>query len=89
MNQRQDGRQSLRSNQCFQATATTSVKTWIRKDERNELQRFFDTTDISQWNNVIGIINPADIGSKTITCDELKIIEWLTGPAWLRKPGNE
>ena len=48
-----------------------------------------DTTNVSQWNHVSGINNPADIGTRAINVDELKRSEWLTGPAWLKQRENE
>ena len=48
-----------------------------------------DTTDVSQWNRVSGINNPADIGTRAINSEEPKRSEWLTGPAWLKRPETE
>ena len=36
-----------------------------------------------------GISNPADTGTRAVTADELKKIEWLTGPTWLKLADNE
>ena len=36
-----------------------------------------------------GINNPADIGTRAINIEELKRNEWLTGPAWLKRPESE
>ena len=49
----------------------------------------FNTTDASQWNDVSGINNPADIETRTINVDQLRRSEWLTGPAWLKQPVTE
>ena len=36
-----------------------------------------------------GINNPADIVTRAIHIEELKRSEWLTGPAWLKRPKSE
>ena len=53
------------------------------------MTEILDTTNVSQWNHVSGINNPADIGTRESNVDELKRSEWLTGPAWLKQPENE
>ena len=55
----------------------------------NRVAEILDTTNVSQWNHVSGINNPADIGTRAINIDELKRSEWLTGPAWLKQRENE
>ena len=53
------------------------------------MAQILDTTDASQWKHVSGINNPADIGTRAINIEELKGSEWLTGPAWLKRPESE
>ena len=53
------------------------------------MAEILDITNVSQWNHVSGINNPADIGTRAINVDELKRSEWLTGPAWLKQRENE
>ena len=53
------------------------------------MARILDTTDVSQWKHVSGINNSADIGTRAINIEELKRSEWLTGPAWLKRPESE
>ena len=55
----------------------------------NRVAEILDTTDVSQWKHVSGINNPADIGTRAINIEELKRSEWLTGPAWLKRPESE
>ena len=55
----------------------------------NRVSEILDTTNVSQWNHVSGINNPADIGTRAINVDELKRSEWLTGPACLKQPESE
>ena len=53
------------------------------------MAEILDTTDVSQWKQVSGINNPADIGTRAINIEELKRSEWLTGLAWLKLPESE
>ena len=53
------------------------------------MAEILDTTDVSQWKHVSGINNPADTGTRAINIEELKRSEWLTGPAWLKRPESE
>ena len=55
----------------------------------NRVAEILDTTDVSQWKHVSGINNPADIGTRAINIEELKRSEWLTGPAWSKRPESE
>ena len=55
----------------------------------NRVAEILNTTNVSQWNHVSGISNPADIVTRAINVDELKRNEWLTGPAWLKQRENE
>ena len=75
---------------------STTVLQWIHSSHRkqqvfvaNRVAEILDTTNVSQWNLVSGINNPADIGTRAINVDELKRSEWLTGPAWLKQRENE
>ena len=75
---------------------STTVLQWIHSSHRkqqvfvaNRVTEILDTTNVSQWNHVSGINNPADIGTRAISVDELKRSEWLTGPAWLKQRENE
>ena len=55
----------------------------------NRVVKILDTTDLSQWKHISGINNLADIGTRAINIEELKRSEWLTGPAWLKRPESE
>ena len=77
-------------------TDSTTVLQWIHSSHRkqqvfvaNRVAEILDITNVSQWNHVSGINNPADIETRAINVDELKRSEWLTGPAWLRQRENE
>ena len=53
------------------------------------MAEILDTTNVSQWNHVSGINNPADIATRAINVEELKRSEWLTGPTWLKQREND
>ena len=81
---------------CKFWTDSTTVLQWIHSSHRkqqvfvaNRVAEILDTTNVSQWNHVSGINNPADIGTQAINVDELKRSEWLTGPARLKQRENE
>ena len=81
---------------CNLWTESTTVLQWIHSSHRkqqmfvaNRVAEILDSTDVSQWNPVSGINNPADIGTRAINVDQLKSSEWLTGPAWVKPPDNE
>ena len=83
-------------NSCSFWSDSTAVLQWIHSSQRkqqvfvaNRVAEILDRTDVSQWKHVSGIINPADIGTRAINIEELKRSEWLTGPAWLKRPESE
>ena len=55
----------------------------------NRVADILDKTDDSQLKSVSGINNPANIGTRETNIEELKRCEWLTGPAWLKRPESE
>ena len=86
----------MKINSCSFWSDSTTVLQWIHSSHRkqqvfvaNRVVEILDTTDISQWKHVSGINNPADIGNRAINIEELKRSEWLTGPAWLKRPEKE
>ena len=86
----------MRINSCSFWSDSTTVLQWIHSSHRkqqvfvaNQVAEILDTTDVSQWKHVSGINNPADIGTRAINIEKLKRSEWLTGPAWLKRPESE
>ena len=86
----------LKIQSCNFWSDSTTVLQWIHSPQRkqlvfvaNRVAEILDTTNVSQWDHVSGINNPADIGTRAINVDELKRSEWLTGPAWLKQRENE
>ena len=77
-------------------TDSNTVLQWSHSSHRkqqvfvaNRVAEILDTINVSQWNHVSGVNNPADIGTRAINVDELKRSERLTGPAWLKQRENE
>ena len=86
----------MKISSCSFWSDSTTVLEWIHSSHRkqqvfvaNRVAEILDTTDVSQWKHVSGINNPADIGTRAINIEELKRSEWLTGPAWLKRPESE
>ena len=66
-------------NSCSFWSDSTTVLQWIHKSHRkqqvfvpNRVAEILDTTDVSQWKQVSGFNNPADIGTRAIKNEELK-----------------
>ena len=81
-------------NSCSLRSDSTAVLQWIHSSHgkqqvfvTNQVAEIPDTTDVSHWKHVSCI--PADIGTRAINIEELKRNEWLTGPAWLKRPKKE
>ena len=86
----------MKINSCSFWSNSTAVLQWIHSSHckqqgflANRVAEILDTTDVSQWKHVSGINNPADIGTRAINIEELKRSEWLTGPAWLKRPESK
>ena len=86
----------MKINRCSFWSDSTTVLQWLHSSHRkqqvfvaNQVAEILDTTDVSQWEHVSGINNPADIGTRAINIEELKRSEWLTGPAWLKRSESE
>ena len=77
-------------------TDSTTVLKWIHSAHRkhqvlvaNGVAEILESTDVTQWKQLSGINNPADIGTRKITMGDLQTSEWLIGPAWLNRPISE
>ena len=80
--------------QCYTVWSdSTTVLRWIHSYQHkqqvfvaNQVAEIFDKINVSQWKHVSGINNPADSGTRAINIEELRRSEWLSGPAWLKRP---
>lgn len=67
-------------------TGVLDKKIWVA----NRVREILTTTRPDQWRHVPGLENPADLGTRGISCqDFLASLEWKQGPAWLAKPQEE
>ena len=55
----------------------------------NRTAEILERSTIDEWKFVNGILNPADIGTRGMTVQDLNDSEWITGPAWLTKQSTE
>ena len=61
-------------------------KIWVA----NRFREILTTTRPEQWRHVPGLENPAELGTRGISCQDLQAsLEWKQGPAWLAKPQVE
>ena len=74
-------------------TDSKVVLSWIQDDshhlkrfEANRVGPIRTITDPTDWHYIATSANPADIGTRPITVQQLKESEWLTGPAFLKQP---
>ena len=86
----------MKISSCSFWSYSITVLQWIHSCHRkqqvfvaNRVAEILDKTDVSQWKHVSGINNPADIGTRAVNIEELKRIECLTGPAWLKRPESK
>ena len=55
----------------------------------NRVGEILDQSTVDEWRHVKGSMNPADIGTRGVTLEQLRESEWLHGPAWLQdEPEN-
>ena len=73
-------------------TVSKVVLSWIQDDshhlkrfEANRVGPIRTITDPQAWHYIATSANPADIGTRPITVQQLKGSEWLTGPAFLKQ----
>ena len=86
----------MKINSCSFWLDSTTVLQWIHSSHpkqqvfvANRVAEILGTTDVSQWKHVSGISNQADLGTRAINIEEPKRSDWLTGPAWLKRPESE
>ena len=50
----------------------------------NRAAEILENFSMDQWRHVKGIENPANIGTRGMSIEGLKVSGWLNGPAWLK-----
>ena len=80
---------TLRINQTFMWTDSTTVLQWIHSVEKqpvfiaNRVAEILDLTTSDEWNYVQSCDNPADAGTRGLPASALSDSPWLKGPAHL------
>ena len=80
---------TLRINQTFMWTDSTTVLQWIHSAEKqpvfiaNRVAEILDLTTADEWNYVQSCDNPADAGTRGLPASALSDSPWLKGPALL------
>ena len=73
-------------------TESTTVWQWLYQADKeatgvvaNTEAEILDNSIFDQWRHSKGTVNPAVIGTRGKSVHELRKIELITGPAWLRE----
>ncbi|CAL1275851.1 unnamed protein product [Larinioides sclopetarius] len=68
---------------------------WIKGKENwgtlvnNRVQKIRRLTNSEDWQHIAGILNPAELPSRSCYSEELTKSLWWEGPSWLKKPRKE
>ena len=86
----------LKFESIYHWTDSETVLQWLKNAHQkqvvfvsNRVSEILEGTTIDEWRLVRGELNPADIGTRGISLENLTKSEWLTGPAWLKLPIEE
>ena len=55
----------------------------------NRVVEILDSSTIDQWRHIAGSDNPADLGTRGLSINELMQSYWINGPDWLKTETNE
>ena len=74
-------------------SASTTVIQWIRSSNEkqptfvaNRVAEILDTSTVDEWHHVEGAKNPADLGTRGLSFDDIANSNWIKGPDWLLQP---
>ena len=72
-------------------TDSTTVLQWIRNNDKkqpvfvaNIVSESLNSTTVDQWNQIVGVKNPTDMGARGISYPEVMESAWLQGPLLLQ-----
>ena len=72
---------------------STTVIQWIRSNNEkqptfvaNRVAEILDTSTVDEWHHVEGAKNPADLGTRGLSFDDIVNSNWIKGPDWLLQP---
>ena len=93
----------VKIDNIYHWTDSSTVLQWLQAADKkqqvfvaNRAAEILENSSMDQWRHVKGVENPADIGTRGISIENLKESVWLNGPAWLQtdedkwpKPWNQ
>ena len=72
---------------------STTVIQWIRSSNEkqptfvaNRVAEILDTSTVDEWHHVECGKNPADLGTRGLSFDDIANSNWIKGPDWLLQP---
>ena len=75
---------------------STTVLQWLRNSDKkqptfvaNRVAEVLDSSTVDQWRHIAGDDNPADLGTRGLSINELMQSDWINGPDWLTSEINE
>ena len=75
---------------------STTVLQWLRNSDKkqptfvaNRVAEILDNSTVDQWRHIAGAGNPADLGTRGLSFNELMQSDWINGPDWLKSEINE
>ena len=84
---------SIHFLKVFMWSDSTTVIQWIRSSNEkqptfvaNRAAEIHDTSTVDEWHHVEGAKNPADLGTRGLSFDDIANSNWIKGPDWLLKP---
>ena len=77
-------------NQVFLWSDSSTVMQWLNAFEKkqqifvaNRIGEILENTKLGEWNHIPGAQNPAHLGTRGMSANEVASSMWLNGPAWL------
>ena len=55
----------------------------------NRVAEILDSSTVDQWRHIAGADNPADLGTRRFSINELMQSDWINGPDWLKSEIDE
>ena len=66
---------------------STTVLQWLRNSHKkqptfvaNRVAEILDSSTVDQWRHIVGADNPADLGTRGLSINELMQSDWINGP---------
>ncbi|XP_075264725.1 uncharacterized protein LOC142356827 [Convolutriloba macropyga] len=84
---------SIHFHKVFMWPDSTTAIQWIRSSngkqptfDENRVAEILDTSTVDEWHHVEGAKNPADLGTRGLSFDDIANSNWIKGPDWLLQP---